>query len=221
MLNTKLFTLFIAITMIGSVSLTGCRKQPITSELPPQETSKPAETATGQTIPVAEPTIPTTPPVSIANNMPADLFPIDTRQAAPDFSLPNIDDSGPISLSSLKGKMILLDFTTTWCGWCEKQLPQVEDLYKNYEKKGFIVIAIDCREQKEDVLRKYSGGKNLYPVVLDTDGSISSNLYNVQGYPFYMLIDKTGKVAYVQSGYKEDMYDRVSKILDYLIAKEP
>ena len=115
----------------------------------------------------------------------------------------------------------VIDFTTTWCIWCTRQEPQVVDLHKKYESKGFTVIAIDCNEPRETVLSKYPGGTNLYPVVLDLDGNVSRNQYGVQGFPFYLLVDKTGKVAYVQSGFKEDMFKSVSKIIDYLMDKEP
>jgi len=206
-MNTRTVAVLICFTVFCSGSILGCRKQIIDSTNPPQE--------------IVKPTVQPTPPSTLNPEMPSDLYPEATRQVAPDFDLPMLDDSGTLALSSLKGKMVLLDFTTTWCVWCDRQLPQVEDLFKNYKEKGFTVIAVDCREPKETVLQKYPGGKNPYPVVLDLDGSVSSNLFNVQGYPFYMLIDKNGKVAYVQSGYKENMYETVSKILDHLINKEP
>jgi thiol-disulfide isomerase/thioredoxin len=157
--------------------------------------------------------IPTTPPVEEIKDppsqekppmvdLPLGLIPKDQRQFAPEFDLPKLDGTGNLSLSSLKGKIVLIDFTTTWCIWCTRQEPQVEDLYKKYEPKGFTVIAIDCREPKETVLGKYPGGKSMYPVILDEDGNVSGNLFGVQGYPFYSLIDQEGKVAYFQSGFK-------------------
>lgn len=189
---------------------------------------------TANTQPIENPPIeqPTVPPVEeikdppteekpSTTNLPLGLIPKDQRQYAPEFDLPKLDGTGNLTLSSLKGKVVLIDFTTTWCIWCTRQEPQVEDLYKKFEAKGFTVIAIDCREPKDTVLGKYPDGKSIYPVILDEDGNVSGNLFGVQGYPFYSLIDQEGKVAYFQSGFKEDMFESVSKIIDYLMVNEP
>jgi thiol-disulfide isomerase/thioredoxin len=150
----------------------------------------------------------------------ASIYPKSERQVAPDFDLPKLDGTGNLTLTSLKGKIVLLDFTTTWCGWCTKQEPQVIDLFKNYEAKGFIVIAVDCREPMETVLGKYPGGKNLYPVILDEKGNVCTSQPGFQGYPYYSLIDKEGKIAYIQSGFDENMYKTVSGMIEYLMDKE-
>lgn len=219
-----LILLLVCLLLVFASFQTGCKKnvsQGQPSNNPPLDepiTKPPLEEV--KTPPVAE----VTPPVNVENQVKAEippgLYPKEERQSAPEFDLPKLDGSGNLTLTSLKGKMILIDFTTTWCIWCTRQEPQVEDLYETYKEKGFTVIAIDCREPKDTVLGKYPGGKSMYPVLLDEDGNVSGNLYGVQGYPFYLLIDKEGKVAYVQSGFKEDMFNSVSKILDYLLEKE-
>lgn len=201
--NFFIITGFLVLIFTFSLMVNGCRKNIVQTEPLP---TPPTETPTVET-PTSE--------------MPEGLYPLAQRQTAPEFNLPKLDGSGDLSLSSLKGKIVLIDFTTTWCIWCTRQQPQVEDLFKKYESKGFTVIAIDCNEPKDTVLSKYPGGTNMYPVVLDLNGEVSRNQYGVQGFPFYLLIDKTGKVAYVQSGYKEDMFVSVSKMIDYLMDKEP
>ena len=142
----------------------------------------------------------------------------ESRQTAPDFVLNTLDNK-TISLSSLKGKVILLDFTATWCSWCVKQAPHLEDLFINYNKKGFVVLSIDCKEDFYTVKEYYSNKKMLFPVLLDTDGSIFNN-YSVRGYPEFFLIDKEGKVAYNQSGYKENMKDLVGDLIQIILDKE-
>lgn len=151
-------------------------------------------------------------------SLPTGLIPSEMRTSAKDFTLEKID-GGTLSLSSYKGKIVLLDFTTTWCYWCDVQAPQVEELYKNYSNKNFTVISIDCKEEIQTVKSKYPGGKHIFPVVLDKDGSVSYS-YGINGYPTFLLIDKEGRIAYKQEGYKENMKEVVSKIIDYLLENE-
>ena len=199
--------------LLFTITFSGCRKSISSNNLPENPSVENPVTP-------AEPNPPQEEVKPVAGQLPEGLYPQVERQIAPEFDLPRLDGEGNLSLSSLKGKLVLIDFTTTWCIWCTRQEPQVEDLFKKYESKGFTVIAIDCREPKETVLSKYPGGKSMYPVLLDEDGNVSSNQFGVKGYPFYLLIDQTGKVAYVQSGFKENMFDSVSKIIDYLLDKE-
>lgn len=165
--------------------------------------------------PAIEKNIPN-PPTNTPNPLtpPIELIPYERRNLALDFNLEKID-GGTLSLSSLKGKIVLLDFTTTWCYWCDVQAPQVEELYRKYSNKGFTVISIDCREDLQTVRKKYPNGKHIFPVVLDKDGSVAYS-YGIKGYPTYLLLDKEGKIAYVQEGYKENMEEIVSRIIDYL-----
>ena len=142
----------------------------------------------------------------------------ESRPIAPDFVLNTLDNK-TISLSSLKGKVVLLDFTATWCSWCVKQAPHLDALYKNYSNKGFIVLSIDCKEDLDIVKEYYSNKKNLFPVLLDTDGSTAYN-YSVNGYPAFFLIDKEGNIAYTQSGYKENMKELVGDLIQNIINKE-
>jgi peroxiredoxin len=146
------------------------------------------------------------------------IIPKESRSKAADFVLNSIDYK-TVSLSSLKGKIVLLDFTATWCGWCEKQAPDLVELYKNYSRKGFTVLSIDCKEDLQTVKNKYSVNKNVYPILLDQSGDIA-NSYSIQGYPAFFLIDKNGNIAYNQSGYKEDMKDIVGNIIEYINNKE-
>lgn len=143
------------------------------------------------------------------------LIPKEQRVAATDFQLPTLDGD-PIRLTSLKGTIVLLDFSTTWCAWCTTQEPHLEKLYEEYRKRSFEILSIFCKENKQTVLNKYPSGKHIYPILLDDNGFVSSNQYGVQGYPYYLLIDKQGNIAYYQRGYEDKMYDIVSQLIEQL-----
>lgn len=150
---------------------------------------------------------------------PLGLIPADRRKEAPLFELPFVI-GGDFSLSDYKGKLVLLDFTATWCHWCDRQAPQVEAVYKKFKGKGLDVFAINCREPKETVLAKYPNGTKAYSIVLDEQGtvfSMYSPVFDMRGYPTYILLDKDGKAAYIQSGYNEDFELIVSDLVNYLL----
>lgn len=142
--------------------------------------------------------------------LPDTFVPKENRQIAPDFTLPDLNGKN-ISLSDFQGQFLLLDFTTTWCGWCERQKPSLLELMEQ-NPDDFSVLAIDCRESKADVEAHYPNGPE-YPLVLDETGQITSS-YGVSGFPFYLLLSPTGEVIYYQSGYKEDMTSRVNAVLN-------
>ena len=143
------------------------------------------------------------------------LIPKDQRVAGKDFELPTLDGK-KFQLNSLKGSIVLIDFSTTWCTWCTTQEPHLDKLYEDYHDQSFEIISIFCKENKQTVLSKYPTGKHTYPILLDDGGFVSSNQYGVQGYPYYLLLDKQGNIAYYQRGYEEKMYDIISNLIEYL-----
>jgi thiol-disulfide isomerase/thioredoxin len=150
---------------------------------------------------------------------PKGLIPAENRKEAPLFELPYAIGN-TFSLSDYKGKVVLLDFTATWCHWCDRQAPQVEAVYKKFKGKGLEIFAIDCRESRETVLAKYPDGTKAYPIVLDEQGtvfSMYSPIFNMSGYPTYILLDKEGKAAYIQSGYNDNFDSIVSDLVNYLL----
>jgi len=203
--------LFVLMALI-SISALAC-----SSSKPSNEQSKPSEI-----------TQMTTENINSASNLntetvqkskPAGLIPEEYRKTAPMFELSYVVGD-TFSLSDFKGKLVLLDFTATWCHWCDKQAPQVEAVYKKYKDKGLEVVAVDCRESRETVLAKYPKGNKAYPIILDEQGavfSMYSPVFNMTGYPTYILLDKEGKAAYIQSGFNENFETIVSDLVSYLL----
>jgi peroxiredoxin len=146
----------------------------------------------------------------VAANLPVEFIPKENRQEVPDFTLPDLDQNS-VSLSDFKGKFVLLDFTATWCRWCETQKPQILELV-DQNKTDFTVLAIDVQETEQEIRAHYPNGPE-YPLVLDKDGQIKQ-MFGVRGIPFYLLVSPTGEAVYYQSGYKEDMTQRVNAVLE-------
>ena len=117
---------------------------------------------------------------------------------APDFT--QNDPAGkPISLSSFKGKYVLLDFWASWCGPCRQENPNVVKAYNEYKNKNFTILSVSLDRPN---------GKNAWLQAIKDDGlawnhvsdlqfwnNEAAKLYNVQSIPGNFLIDPTGKIV--------------------------
>ena len=124
----------------------------------------------------------------------------------PDFTRESI--SGEIvKLSNYKNKTyVLLDFWASWCGPCLKEIPKMKEIDKEYKEKGLSIIGISLDENKNSWSNAVKKNElNSWPQILSSvsteksNGSFSqdnlSDLYNCDGIPFYVLIDKDGKIV--------------------------
>jgi len=110
---------------------------------------------------------------------------------APDFSVVDADGND-LSLSSLRGKIVVLDFWASWCAPCREELPHVEQVAKDYADSGVVVTGINLDRNKGAFTGAVSYFELTYRQVFDgADGDISS-LYRVSGIPMSYLIDRDG-----------------------------
>jgi cytochrome oxidase Cu insertion factor (SCO1/SenC/PrrC family) len=117
---------------------------------------------------------------------------------APDFSLPSVKGR-TIRLSSLRGKVVLLNFWATWCTACKSEMPMLRSWYARLQSRGFIVLGVDQQEDRGTASAYMRNLKITYPVVLDQDGAVSAR-YNVVGLPTSLLIDREGTVSAIKIG---------------------
>ncbi|MBS1638240.1 MAG: AhpC/TSA family protein [Bacteroidetes bacterium] len=114
---------------------------------------------------------------------------------APEINLPMPNDK-PLALSSLRGKVVLIDFWASWCGPCRKEMPNVKRIYEKYKSKGFEIYGVSLDKEKEDWLAAISKDGLTWPQVSDLAywQSKAAQDYAVQAIPFTVLIDKNGKI---------------------------
>lgn len=109
---------------------------------------------------------------------------------APDFILKDTA-ARTVSLSSLKGKVVLLNFWATWCPPCREEMPALNKLYKEYKDKGLVVIAVST-DRKAEYVKDYLGKYPVnFPVLMDPDIKVSRQ-YRVFSMPTSFLLDKNG-----------------------------
>lgn len=115
---------------------------------------------------------------------------------APEIDLPGVDGK-PIKLSSLKGNVVLIDFWASWCKPCRMENPNVVRMYAQYKNKNFTVFSVSLDKQKENWLEAIKKDNLSWPNHVSDLGYWSSAvvpLYNIQGIPLTVLIDKDGKI---------------------------
>ena len=118
-------------------------------------------------------------------------LPLAVGYPAPDFSVKDADGND-LSLSSLKGRVVLLDFWASWCAPCREELPNVEQAYKDYADRGLVVVGIDLDRNEGAFTGAVSYFGLTYPQVFDGADNKVSGLYRVTGIPMSYLIDRDG-----------------------------
>ena len=133
--------------------------------------------------------------------------------------LTNWINSSPLTLTQLRGKVVLVDFWTYSCINCIRTLPFIEKWYQTYQSKGLVIIGVNTPEfafehNPINVANAVKGFGITYPVTLDNDYA-TWNAYNNNSWPADYLIDKAGNVRYVSLG--EGDYDKTEKAIQELL----
>jgi peroxiredoxin len=113
---------------------------------------------------------------------------------SPDFTL-RTPDGGKMALSSLSGKVVLVNFWATWCEPCREEMPSMNKLYNKLKNKGFVVLAVSSDNSPESVRNFIKKVPVDFPVLLDEDSRVSVKLFKVFAQPMSFLIDKKGRIV--------------------------
>jgi thiol-disulfide isomerase/thioredoxin len=153
---------------------------------------------------------------------------LETGGAAPDFTLQ--DTAGnQVSLASLKGSVVVLDFWATWCGPCMKGLPKIDEFAKWAAESGkpIKVFAVNTMENATDPAERldkigafWKSKGFAFPTLIDADDAVS-RAYGVQGIPFTVVIDPQGNVADVHMGLVPSLVDDLKRASEASLATAP
>jgi peroxiredoxin/outer membrane lipoprotein-sorting protein len=131
---------------------------------------------------------------------------------AAEFTLKDLNGK-PVKSSSLRGKVVVLDFWASWCGPCRETMPEVEKLHRDFKDKGLAVFGVNDEEAAEAREFVQKNGYT-FPTLLD-EGSALSDQYGVTAIPQALIIDRDGKVFahFFGTGKSDDLREAVKVAL--------
>ena len=133
-------------------------------------------------------------------------------QMAPDFTLNDINGK-PLSLSSLRGKYVIIDFWGSWCIWCVRGMPKMKEYYQKYSDK-MEILGVDCNDPekkwKDAVKELELPWKHVYNPKKSTEILMK---YQIQGFPTKILVDPEGKIAKTVVGEDPNFYQYLDGLL--------
>jgi thiol-disulfide isomerase/thioredoxin len=126
-----------------------------------------------------------------------------SKVKAPDFELKNIKGES-VKLSSLQGRVVVLNFFATWCPPCKAELPGFIKVTREYEGKDVEFVFVDIQEDKKTIesFLKEQNFTEISPL-LDITGEVSG-LYAVRGIPATFIIDQEGNLVTSHEGYMDE-----------------
>ena len=118
---------------------------------------------------------------------------------APLWTLERLDGKGELSIESMRGKTVVLNFWASWCGPCRDEMPLLQEGSKRWEDKNVVFIGIDAKDVRADARKFLARYGVTYPNVYDGKGSTIGR-YGATGFPETYFIDRSGRVRYRIAG---------------------
>lgn len=132
---------------------------------------------------------------------------------APDFELSSLNGE-MIALSDYQGQVVLVNMWATWCPPCKAEMPGINAFYEAHKDEGFVVLAVNSREDAATVDAFIQASGFSFPVALDLTGEVTDR-YHASGLPTSYIIDRTGNIHHIQTGAISE--EQLKAIIDPLL----
>jgi peroxiredoxin len=136
---------------------------------------------------------------------------------AQDFTLKDVKGN-VISLSSFRGKAVLLNFWASWCPYCRKERAELNHLYREYNARGLVIISISNDRAVSNVREYLKKIPADFTVLSDSDSTVSDS-YGVRALPTNILIDRDGRLVNRFTGYRKWTDPASSGVLEELLRR--
>jgi Peroxiredoxin len=142
---------------------------------------------------------------------------VSVGEIAPDFEIVHTTGKKEM-LSDLRGKVVVLQFTASWCSVCRIEMPHLEkDIYQKYKNEDVVLIGIDRDEPLETVVKFQKDIGTTYPLALDPGAEIFGLFADKNaGVTRNIVIDQNGKIVYLTRLFEEKEYQEMLKIIDQI-----
>ena len=139
-------------------------------------------------------------------------------ETAPELSLDLISGE-KINLSDLRGNVVVLQFTASWCSICRKEMPHLEkDIWQRFKDKNLMLIGID-RDEPIEIVKKFKKETGVtYPMALDPEAEHFSKFAPKEaGVTRNIVIDKNGKIVFLTRLFDKDEYNQMIRVIEKLL----
>jgi peroxiredoxin len=156
----------------------------------------------------------------LPQNVPAEYgYIVKIGQQLPDFSM-TLTDGRVVKSSDLLGKVVMLQFTASWCGVCRKEMPHIEqEIWKKHKNNPeFALFGIDMDEPLDKVVKFGKDMEITYPLALDPGAKIFYTFAAEKaGVTRNVIVDKTGKIVFMTRLYKEEEFNVMKRVIAKLL----
>jgi len=140
------------------------------------------------------------------------------RPMAPDFTLPSVDGKS-ITLSRLRGKVVLLDFWATWCAPCRLAIPHLNEMYRAHRERGLEIIGVSLDTGGRERVRRFAINMGIrYPIIMADDEVVKN--YGISPIPTTYLIDRNGCISSKWVGFSQNLMNKISAETERLLSME-
>ena len=137
---------------------------------------------------------------------------------APAFTLPS-RGGNPVTLNSLRGQVVMINFWASWCGPCRQEFPILDQIHRKYRPMGFALLGVNVEPEHTDAERFLAQTPVGFPILFDRDNVVSKQ-FGVSVMPTTVLVDRKGRVRWLHHAYTAgDENEYISQIRAML--KEP
>jgi peroxiredoxin len=147
-------------------------------------------------------------------------FALEAGAPLPDLSPPRLGEpASQVSLKSLKGQVVYVDFWASWCVPCRLSMPALDSLYREHRARGFTVVGVNKDVSGDEAARFLKRVPVTFPLVQDT-GDAAARAFDVKAMPSGYLVDRRGVVRKVHRGFTTETAAELAKEIEMLL-KEP
>jgi cytochrome c biogenesis protein CcmG/thiol:disulfide interchange protein DsbE len=142
---------------------------------------------------------------------------LDAGAKMPEIGLKDLSGQ-TVSVASLAGKVVVIDFWATWCAPCREELPMLQKLYKKYGSQGLVVVGVSVDKEVDNIKQFMQKMPLSFPIVHDSAHGVSGK-YSPPRMPSSYVVDRKGIVRFVHGGYRAEDASEFEKQVQTLLGK--